>query len=200
MQDDNLAGFFHRFQNGFAIKGQKRPQVDNLGVDSLLLQPVGRVERRVHHRPVSNNRKVAAFATDCRLADRDYVVVRRYFLFDLRIAVQELVLEEQHRIFVANRSLDQALRVVGGRRLDHLQPGCIKEKRLDVLRVERAAVHASAARPTHDHRNAYALTIAAGRGVVSQNVEAARDEIDELHLGYRAHAHHRRAASRADYC
>src|SRR5262249_4691751 len=44
------------------------------------------------------------------------------------------------------------------------------------------------------------LPIATGRSIVSKNVEAARDEVYELHLGHRAHSHQRRPASRADDC
>src|SRR5215216_7183859 len=65
--------------------------------------------------------------------------------------------------------------------------------------MERPAMNAAAARPAHDHRYAYVLAVTALRGVVGQDVEAARDEINELHLGYGAHAHHRSAARGPDY-
>src|SRR6185436_3915584 len=65
--------------------------------------------------------------------------------------------------------------------------------------MKRPAVNASAARASNHHRNADSLSIAAGGGVVPEHIKAARDEIDELHLGYRAHSHHRRAASGSDY-
>src|SRR6185503_19682868 len=65
--------------------------------------------------------------------------------------------------------------------------------------MKRAPVHASAAGSADDHREAYALAVATGGGVVGENVKAARDEIDKLHLGNGPHAHHRRSARRADY-
>src|SRR5690349_4128469 len=65
--------------------------------------------------------------------------------------------------------------------------------------MKGSTVDSAAARSSHHHRNANALTIPAGRCVVRQDIETTRDEIDELHFGYRAHPHHRRAARSADY-
>jgi hypothetical protein len=65
--------------------------------------------------------------------------------------------------------------------------------------MKRPAVNTSAAWASNHHRNSDTLAIAAGGGVVPQHIKATRDEVDELHLGYRAHSHHRRAASRTYY-
>ena len=113
-------------------------------------------------------------------------------------AVEVLVLEVEDRIVVADRRLQQSFRVVGGRRLDHLQARRVEEERLRVERVERPAADAAAGRTADDDWHAGAVAIPARRGEVRQHVEAARDEIDELDFTDRPHAHVRRADRGAD--
>ena len=108
------------------------------------------------------------------------------------------MLEVEHRVVVADRGLDQALRVVRRRRLDDLQARRVGEVGLRVLRVEGAAVHAAAGRAADDERDADAGAVARLRGEVRDHVEGAGDEVDELHLRDRAQAHHRRPDRRAD--
>ena len=142
---------------------------------------------------IERSRPVAAHGG---LADRHDVVLGRQLLLDP--AVEELVLEEEHGVVVADRGLDQALRVVGRRRLHDLESRRVREVRLRVLGVERAAVHAAAGGAADDERHADARAVARLGGEVRDHVEGAGDEVDELHLGDRPHAHHRRADGRAD--
>ena len=108
--------------------------------------------------------------------------------------------EIDDRIGIANRGLDQSLRVVRRRRADDLQARRVHEVHFRILRMERSAVNAAAARSANDDGNAGAPAIAALRGEVRDLIECAGNEIGELHLGDRPHSHQRRADGGADDC
>ena len=108
------------------------------------------------------------------------------------------MLEEQHAVVVANRRLHQSLRVLGRRRIHDLETRRVDEAGFRILRVERTAAHVPAARSAHDHRARQERAIARRRDVVREHVVGVRDEVDELHLDDRTHAHVRRARRRAD--
>ena len=81
---------------------------------------------------------------------------------------------------------------------DHLEPGRLQEPGLGVLRVERAAREAAARREPHDDRDRHALAVVELGRDVHELVEAAGDEVGELHLADRPHALDRRADGGAD--
>jgi hypothetical protein len=64
--------------------------------------------------------------------------------------------------------------------------------------MKRSAAHAASAGPSHDDRYTGAVAVAARCGEVREHVEAAGDEVDELNLGDRTHAHVRSTDRRAD--
>ena len=64
--------------------------------------------------------------------------------------------------------------------------------------MERPTAHTTAARTAHDDRAPRTVTVSAGCGKVREHVEAARDEVDELHLGNWPHPHVGRADCGAD--
>src|SRR5438067_13663412 len=64
--------------------------------------------------------------------------------------------------------------------------------------MKRARAHACTARSSKHRWNVSAPAIATLGRIVCQQIESARDEIDELKLGHSLHAHQSRAASRAD--
>ena len=108
------------------------------------------------------------------------------------------MLEEEHAVVVADRRLHQPLRVGGRRRIDDLEARRVDEGRFGILRVERTAAHVAAARPAHHHRTRQERAVARRGDVVREHVVGAGDEVDELHLAHRPHAHVRRAGRRAD--
>ena len=135
------------------------------------------------------------FAHHFGLADGHGVLFGRQVLLDA--AVEALVLEEEHRVVVADGGFDEALGVVGGGRAHHLQAGRADEPHLGILRMERAAVNAAArGRANHDGHGRVPAVAALG-GEVDDLVEAAGDEIGELHLRHRAQAHQAGADGRA---
>ena len=116
----------------------------------------------------------------------------------LDVAVEPLVLEEAHGVRITDGSGQQALCVVGERRRDHLQARCLEEPGLGVLRVERPAGEAAARGQPDDHRHGDALAVVQLCGDVHKLVEAAGDEVGELHLADRLQSLGRGADGGAD--
>ena len=156
----------------------------------------GRVEGERDHRPVRHDRQVAAGAPDGGLPDRDDAVALGEDL--LRPPVEELVLEEEDRVVVADRRLEEAAGVGGGRGDDDREAGRPGEVALGALRVERPGVDAGARRPADDDRDAEAGPVAVLRREVRDHVERPRGEVEELHLDDRPEAPERGADRRAD--
>ena len=135
---------------------------------------------------------------DGRLAERHDVVGVGHVA--AHRAVHLLVLEEQHRVVVADRRAEQPARVVRRRRDDDLEPGHVGEEGLDALRVVQRAVDAAAVRRPDDHRHAVAVVRAVAHpGRLGHDlVERREDEVGELDLGDRPQAVDRRADRGAD--
>ena len=126
---------------------------------------------------------------DLRLADGHGVFFRRQFFLDA--PVEAFVLEENHRVVIADRRLDQPLGIVRRRRRHHFETGRAHEPHLRVLRVKRAAVNAAARRRAHHHGHRRVPAVAAFGGEIHNLVEAAGDEIGELHFRHRPQPHKR---------
>src|SRR5258708_3470153 len=117
-------------------------------------------------------------ARNPRFSERNYVVVIGNFFFDS--AVQILVLEEDDGIVIADRRLDQSLRIVGRRGTNHLQSGRVYKPHLRILRMKRSSMHIAAARTTQHERRWSSPTVVRLRGHVDDLVEGATDEVHEL--------------------
>ena len=149
----------------------------------------------MHHRGISNDAEVAAFADDVRLANGDDIIFGWDFTFDA--AVEIFVLKKDAGIVVADGSLDQAFGVVGGGRADDFKAGIVDEPHFGILRVEGAAVNVSTAGAAQDERNGRAPEIVRFRHHVADLVEGAADEVHELEFGDGTHAGKRRSEGRA---
>src|SRR5262249_46813922 len=113
VEEQRTAGLRDRRQDRLAVERRQGAEIDHFGLHAFHFQVLGGLERGVHHRAERQDRQVLAFALHRRLPDRDDVVLVRDVVLDA--AVQELVLEVQHRVIVAYRRLEESLRVVGGR-------------------------------------------------------------------------------------
>src|SRR5881396_2197784 len=198
--DEHLVGLLHRPHDRGVIHRQQRPEVEDFDRETVVLrQLVGRLERLPHRGPVSDDGQILPLAGDPRLADgsEDLLLFRQRLLDP---AVQPFVLEVDDRIVVPDGGLDQALRVPRRGGIDDLQARRVKEGRLRVLRMERTAPHVAAARAAHHDRGRETGAVARGGDVVREHVVGAGDEVDELHLRHRAHAHVGRPGRRADDC
>jgi len=133
---------------------------------------------------------------DARLPERNRVALLRHLGLDP--AVEVLVLEVENRVRILDRRDQEPLGVLGCRRAHDLDPRDVRERALGVLRVERAARESSAGREPDDDRHRCPGAVALLGRDGDQVVPRARDEVGELHLGDRAHAHDRRAGAAAD--
>src|SRR5262249_41206549 len=102
------------------------------------------------------------------------------------------------RIRVADGAGQQALCVIGRRGRDHLEAGRLQEPGLRVLGMEGPAGEPTAGRQADDHRYGDALAVVQLAGDVDQLIEAAGDEVRDLHLRNRLHALYRGADRSAD--
>ena len=189
MNDEQLVGLAHGGGDRFVIHREQRTQIQHFDRCAVLpLDLLGGIERLPHHGRPRHDGEVGSLAGNTRLADRreDLFGIRQ-ILFDPPI--EEFVLEVQHWIVIADRSLDQPLGIPCGRRTHELEPGCVEEPSLWVLRVERPATDVSSRGSAHHDGRGEPRSIPCGSNVVGQDVVCACDEIHELHLGDRAEAH-----------
>ena len=84
------------------VERPQRAEVDDLDLDAVLGEPVGHRQRAAHGVAVGDDREVAALAHDLRAADRHREVVARLGQRAVDVVEHE-VLDEQHRIVVADR-------------------------------------------------------------------------------------------------
>ena len=114
-------GLLQRGQDRVDIERPDCAQVDHFGLDAVLGQLVGRLERLGDHDRECHDGDVGALALDLGLADRQHeiIVVRQLET----VAVEQLVLQEDDRVGIADRRLQQALGVLGRPRCDHLEAG-----------------------------------------------------------------------------
>src|SRR3984957_8160130 len=113
-------------------------------------------------------------------------------------AIQKLVFEEQHRVIVPDRRLQQALGVRRSGRINHFQSRRMHEIHFGVRRMKRTAMHPAAGRSTnHDGYRRIPKIMRFG-DEVGDLIETARDEIDKLHLAHRAQTQKAHTAGRAD--
>src|SRR3954470_10235299 len=193
VEDHHLRAASHALEDRLLVERHERTQVEH--AHRRAVEVLGRLERGVHHRAVGDHREVVALARHAR-GERRRVGAAGDLA--LHAPVQVLVLEEQHGVRVADRADDQALGVLGGRRRHDLQPGRVHEPRLRVLRVEGPAAEAAAARQPHRDGDVQPEAVVGLAAHVDELVEAAGDEVGELHLADRPHAHHAGADGRAD--
>src|SRR5216683_485738 len=198
VHDEHLVGLLHRPHDRGVVHRQQGPQVEYLDRETVVLrQLVGRLERLPHRGPVGDDGQVLSLAGEPRLTDRrEDLLLFGQGLLDP--AVQPLVLEIDDRVLVPDGGLDQPLRVPRGGGVHDLQARRMKERRLRVLRMERAAPHVATAGPPHHNRGRETGAVARGGDVVREHVVGAGDEIDELHLRHWAHAHVSRPGGGAD--
>ncbi len=129
---------------------------------------------------------------DPRLADRDHVVVEFWDLAG--VAVQHFVFEEDHRIGIADRGLEQAL-VIGGReRCDHLQARDLRVPGRIILAVLGGNARGRAVRTAEHDRTAHlaARHIQRFRCRVDDLVDRLHGEVERHELDDRLQAGHRR--------
>ena len=143
------------------------------------------------HRGIGDDGDIGAGAFHVGLADRHDIVFRRQNR--LHAPIEELVLEINHRVGIADRRLQESLGVIRCGRSDDFEPRRMKEPAFRAFRMERPAVHPAAKWRADDQRHRRAPTIVVLGRHLGDLIEGAGDKIGELHLHDGAHAHHSRA-------
>ena len=141
--------------------------------------------------------RVAAGALDVGRSERHQRVGLRHLARD---AVESAVLEDQHRIGVADRGLEQAAGVGRRGRDADLEAGCVDEPRLHRVRVMPAARAPDPVRHPERHGAGELAAEHVPRlgDLVDDLVHGARDEVGEVHVDDRHEAGDGRAQRRAD--
>src|SRR6266850_6538785 len=150
MHDQQPVCLADRGKDGVAVERYEATQVDDLGLDAVRRELVGGLEREQHLARPGHDREIGPCALHVGLAERDQVLARRHLTFR---AVEELVLEEDDRVVVADRGCEETFRVGGRRRHHDLEARDMREPRLERLRVLRRVAAARPALRTHDHRH-----------------------------------------------
>ena len=132
VHDDEPTGLLDRLEDRRRVERRERASVDHLGADSLAGELLGRRERLAHRPADADDRHVAPLAAHRGLADRDHVLALRDVAVLQR---QQVVVEEDHRVVVADRRGHQALRVRGRRGNDDLETRDAHEHAVDRARV-----------------------------------------------------------------
>ena len=188
-----------RGEDRVEVERAQRARVDDLGLDAVLLaQRLRRARGGQRHARDADDRHVGALAADRGLAEAHGEVLVVGHLAAL--AVEVLVLDEDDRVVVADRGLQQPLGVGRGRRHGDEQAGHVEVERLPGVRVRRAELVAGALRHAHHqrHLDLAAEHVADRRRVVDDLVHRQQREVDRHELDDGAQAGHRRADAHAD--
>ena len=110
-----------------------------IDADAVLLGLLRREQRPLHERAPRDDDDVAAFAAHRGLAERNHVVGPGILAFVVGLAVEVLVLEEQHRVVAADRGPQQSRGVLRVRRKHDANARAVREDALAGLAVVRRA-------------------------------------------------------------
>src|SRR5208282_2765586 len=139
----------------------------------------------MYHCSIRDYAQVATLPGNSRLAQRHDVIFSRDIFFDPSIKI--LVLEEDHRIVVANGGLDETLRIIGACRTNHFQSRRMHKPHLWILRMKWTSVDIAAAGSANHERRRCTPAVVGFRHHVDNLVESTPDEIHELKLGDGTH-------------
>ena len=182
MRDEDPPGPLDGSRDGLQVEGPQRPQVYDLRARPFGAERLGCFETEGEQRTVRDDRQVLALHPYGGLPDGRQQLLRRKH--GLGAPVEGLVLQEKDRVIVADGGLEQPLCVLDRPGRDDLQSGRGEKEALRVLRVEQPAVDAGPGRQPDHHGDARApaVAIAEGGSGVDDLIEAAGDEVGELHL------------------
>src|SRR5215813_2204802 len=180
----------HRADDRVLVHRLQRARVDDLDRDAVLRELFRRLHGAVHHAHVRDDGDVGALAAHDGLAEGNQEVgVLRDFAFDV---VERLGLDEDHRVVVADRRLQQSLGVHRRGRPHDLEAGHVIEVHLHRLRVLRGELVRGTAGAADDDRH---VVLAAGhvaefRRRVHDLIERQQREVERHHLDHRPQADH----------
>ena len=185
----------HRCGERLDIERTQRARIDDLALDAVLGERLRRVHARPHHLRPRDQRDVFALALDVGDADRDQVIACLGVGHFPRRVVERLALDEHDRVVVADRGLQQALRVVRGRRHHDLEARHVRVEALERLAVLRADLHRRTTRPAEHDRHVIlpAAHLIDLRRVVDDLIDRDEREVERHELDDRPQPDHRGA-------
>ena len=194
VQDQGLAGFLDAGHHEGFVPWQQGPQVNQLhvpfrmGVEHLL--------RPLHAESVGDDGRILPSAHGASHAKLQQVI----FLCHGpgQAPVEVFVLKEQDGVGIVNGHAQQAFGVCGRGRVGNLEAWHVEEPRLGALAVVGACAHAAPCRHPHDNVRSLSPTPVDLGEVVDDLVEAAGDEVAELHFHHGLLAGNRQAKASAD--
>src|SRR5207237_9002593 len=102
--DDNPARAHDVRPNRLPVVRHDRAQIEHRDADVVLFRLVRGDERPLHERAPRHDDYVVPFAAQVGAAEGDHEVFAGVFAFVVRLAIQMLVLETDHRIVAADRA------------------------------------------------------------------------------------------------
>ena len=181
LDDDEPARLLERGNDRVEVERLQRPEIDHLDLDALAGEPASGLQRELNPARVGDHRHIGAHALHVGDADRQRVLLLRD---GPETAVVQAPLEEDNGVVVANRRLEEPLRVVGRRGHHDDEPGRVHEPRFEGLRVLRG--HADPARDggSEHERNAdlSARHVPPLRRMVRDLIHHEGDEVGDLQL------------------
>jgi hypothetical protein len=188
--------FLHALDDRVDVQRADGPHVEDLALDAVLGEPLRGVGAEVHGAAPRDQRHRVAGADLAGAAEGDVVLL----LGDVGLVAQHaLALEEEDRVGVADRGLEQALGVVGVARDRHLEARHVRVEPLDAPGVGRAELAPGAVVAAEDDR---ASPLAArhvehlgrvvedrvGRDEAERPAHELDDGLEPVHRGPDAHA------------
>mmetsp|Transcript_70287 Transcript_70287/g.186938 ORF Transcript_70287/g.186938 Transcript_70287/m.186938 type:complete len:300 (-) Transcript_70287:78-977(-) len=199
VRDDEAARLLDRIAHRLHVPRHDRGEVDAFARVALRRGALRRLEHHVHLRAPRDERDVGALGEHVGLAEGQHEVARRHLLHGG--SVQDLRLEEDARVAVADAREEQALGGDRVARVHHLEAGRVRKIGLRRLRVVVAAVADGARRradgETADVELAARAVPELGR-LVADLVHRREDVVGELHLGDRRASDGRHPNAKAD--
>ncbi len=197
VDEQQPAGLAHRLEDRGEVEWRDGARIDDLGLDALLRELLGRSERAVHHPAGGDDREIPARAAHRRLSEGHQVLAVRHLTVLER---EHVVVQVDDRVVVAYGRGHQALGVGGRGRHDHLQARRAHEHRGERTGMLAGPAGGEAVAGLHDQRY---LDLAAGhvaeaRRLVHHLVHRHQHELGHVEFDDRAVAGHRRADRHAD--
>src|SRR6056297_2160270 len=196
IHDHRAAGLAERGEDRGVIQWTQRAQVDHLGLDAVLRQFLGRLQRLEERAAIGDEAQVLALPPDRGLGDVHWSRI----LVDLPAhVVKHDVLEDQHRVGVLKGRPEHPPRILQRCGCQHLEAGDMRVPTLEAVGMLRGQLLAGAGGHAdhHGHAELSARHVPDRGGRVHDLVEREQAEIDRHQLHDRPQPGRRSTDARA---
>ena len=109
VSDDHAVSSFDGFNDRVPVVRRQAAQVDDLDANAFLFRLFRSNERTLDQRALRHDREVLSLANSPGLSKRNHEIVAGVSRLVVRLAIEVLVFEKQHRIVAANRRAQQSV-------------------------------------------------------------------------------------------